>query len=135
MKKILLATALCGTLVLGACASVQTALNNLPAQITTVTSETQAIATAVCAFEPTAATISGVVAALFPAGGPINTVATGVAQAICNAVTAKSGKYGGSAPMVAGVLIEGHFVTKAHSLAVKHKLEINGVQIEGHFVR
>ena len=131
MKKLIITSALITTLAMGGCASVQTALNNLPAQITTVTSETQAIAVALCSFEPTAATISGVVAALFPNGGAINTVATGVAGAICQAVTAKSVKLGGSVPMVAGVIIEGQFVAKS----MKKKLSVHGVTIEGRYVK
>jgi hypothetical protein len=131
VKKTLI-TVLTGSIALAGCSS----LPQLPAEITTVTSETTAIAEAVCAFEPTAATISGVVASLFPGGGAIDTVATGAAQAICQAVTAKGFKLGStSPPMVGGIAIEGHFVSKSAKLAMKKKLMLNGVIINGQFIK
>ena len=132
---------------LGAC-STTGGLNPLPVEIQTLASQTQAIAQAICAFEPTAATIGAVAASLFPGGGAIDTVANGVAQAICSAVAgtpvpatpvpvtiSASGRKGAGyrSVYVNGVSIEGQFVHKAHKL---HKAKyINGVVINGSFVK
>lgn len=120
MKKLLLSAALVSMVSLGGCATIESALPNLPAEIATVTSQTQAIAAAVCAFEPTAATVGAVVASLFPNGGAIDAMANAAADAICKAVTsmpvapvAASATLGPNFPMVNGVVIEGHFINKA----------------------
>jgi hypothetical protein len=141
MRKILLSTALASTLFMGACSS----LGTLPVEIQTAVTQTQAIARAICAFEPTAATIGAVAASLFPGGGAIDTVANGVAAAICAAVagtpvpttpvpvsiTASSAR-GGAARGVSinGVPIEGRFSSKAR----KAKM-INGVVLNGNFTK
>jgi hypothetical protein len=136
MNKILFAPALVAAISLGGCGT----LSQLPAEITTVQSQTIAIAEALCSFEPTASTIVGVVASLFPGGGPISVVATGAAKAICQAVTAvppASARLAGAhyAPMVNGVLVEGQFVSAATSKAAKKSLKLNGVTIEGRFIK
>jgi len=107
MRKYLIASVCAGSLLSG-CSTVPT---NLPAQVTGVIEQAQTTAVAVCAFEPTAETVAAIASALFPAGGPIATVALGVAKAVCNAVTAKSAKRkGGNLVFVKGILVEGHFV-------------------------
>lgn len=132
IKRIVVLAAALGTLTLGACST----LNNLPVQITTAASQTQEIAKALCAFEPTVATVAGVIAALYPNGGAIATVASGAASAICDAVTAKSATLRSAAvPTVAGVIIEGRFITKSEQKAAKRSLSVSGVPIEGRFVR
>lgn len=110
MRKVLLSTALVGSLFLASCSSV----GNLPTQIATVTSETQAIAQTLCQFLPTAQTIAAIAVNLFPAGGPIETVASGVATSICNALAAapvaKAGRHGGALrASVHGIPIHGTF--------------------------
>lgn len=110
MKKALLSAALAGSLFLGSC----TALTNLPTQISTVTTQTQAIAQTLCQFLPTASTIAAIAASLFPGGGPIETVASGVANSICNALTsvplsAVKGRHGALKASVNGIPIDGHY--------------------------
>lgn len=72
--------------------------------------ETQKTTQAVCAFVPTAASVAGILSALYPAASAPVGVATQVASQICSAVTAKSARRGGPPPTVAGVVVEGHFV-------------------------
>lgn len=147
MKKLLLSAALVGSLALGGC-STTGGLPQLPVEIQTLASQTQAIAQAICAFEPTAATIGAVAASLFPGGGAIDTVANGVAAAICSAVagtpvpatpvpvtiSAAAGKGGAMRGVsVNGVAVEGHFVSKAKKLR-KAKM-INGVVINGTYTK
>jgi hypothetical protein len=104
MKKALISTALASTLFLANCSS--TGLSNIPAQITTVTTQTQAIAQTLCQFLPTAQTIGQIAASLFPQGAPIETVANGVATAICNAVSTHSAVKGRT-PTFRGIPIHG----------------------------
>jgi hypothetical protein len=121
MKNLLLSTALASSLLLGACGT--TGGLNIPAEISTVTSQATAIAQAVCAFVPTAATIGAIAASLFPGGGPIDVVANGVASAICAAV--------------AGTPVPITPVKASISAAVKRSgakgVAINGIPVEGHF--
>ena len=144
MKKILLSTALGSAFFLANCSS----LPNLPAEVTTVTSQVQAFAQALCQFEPTAATIGAVAASLFPGGGAIDTVANGVASAICAAVAGTpvpvtpvpvtitaSARRGGAMKGVAinGVPVEGQFMHKARKM---HKAKlINGIVVNGAFTK
>jgi len=156
MKKLLLTSVF--ALSLSAC-STTGGLNPLPVEIQTLATQTQAIAQVICAFEPTAATIGAVAASLFPGGGAIDTVANGVAKAICSAVAgtpvpatpvpvtiSASGRKGAGyrsvyvngvagykSVYVNGISIEGQFMHKAHKL---HKAKyINGVVINGSFVK
>lgn len=65
----------------------------------------------VCSFAPTAATVGGIISALYPPAAVPVGVGVQVGQQICAAVTAKKSGRGGSAPpSVAGITIEGHFV-------------------------
>jgi hypothetical protein len=73
--------------------------------------ETQKTTQTICAFVPTAASVAGILSALYPAASAPVGVATQVASQICSAVTAKGARRGGShQPTVAGVVVEGHFV-------------------------
>lgn len=86
---------------LAGCNEQQTAENIAKIQTATQTA---------CAFVPTAASVAGILTALYPAAGAPVGVATQVASQICSAVTAKSARRGGPPPSVAGVVVEGRFV-------------------------
>ena len=107
MIKHLIASVCAGSLLSG-CATVPA---NLTSQVTGAIQQAQTTAVAMCAYEPTAETVAQIATVLFPAGGPIATVALGVAKAICTSMTAKGAVLkGNSLHFVKGVLIEGHFV-------------------------
>lgn len=74
--------ALAAGLSLGACSTTQLG------QVDTAASQAVAFTQNLCQFVPTVSTVTGIIAALFPGGGAINTVATGVAQDICQAISA-----------------------------------------------
>lgn len=122
MRKALLSTALVSSMFLASCSS----LPNLPVQITTLTSQTQAIAQAICQFLPTAQTIGAVAASLFPGGGAIDVVANGVASAICAAVA-------GTPVPATPVPVQLTAAAARHGVA--RKVAINGVIIEGQFAK
>jgi outer membrane murein-binding lipoprotein Lpp len=136
MKKLLLPAVVSLSLI--GCTSTG-GLSNLPVEIQTLSSQTQAIAQAICKFVPTVATIGAVAASLFPGGGAIDTVANGVAAAICSAVagtpvpatpvpvtiSASARKGGALKARINGIPIEGQFKTKY----------INGTAINGSFVK
>lgn len=66
-----------------------------------------------CSFVPTAASVAGILSALYPAAQAPVAAASQVAQQICGAVTAKGARRGAErVPTVAGVVVEGHFVQR-----------------------
>lgn len=71
-------------------------------------SQIQADAVQVCGFEPTAATVINIIAAIAGAG-PVASMVTNAADAICKAVTAKAARPGHK-PSYHGVTINGRFV-------------------------
>lgn len=82
-RRLMAGTALlAGALSLGACSSTQIA------QVDAAISQAQALTQNLCQFVPTVATVSGVIAALFPGGAAVSTIAAGVASDICSAVAA-----------------------------------------------
>lgn len=101
------------TLALGGCATINgkptSVIPGAPAPVTVsdktaeVIAQTQAIAKQVCAFLPTASTV----AAIFAAGNPVLSTASGIAEAICAAISNKSSVYGTGGPSVEGVRIKG----------------------------
>jgi len=76
--------------------------------------QVQATTAAVCAFEPTAATVADIIGTISgPAGAGIAATASGIAAAICNAVAPPpaSGRLRAAGPpTVAGVVIHGKFL-------------------------
>lgn len=105
MKTLLIAPVLAGSLFLAGC-NTTTDSANVAAQIAAA----QQTAAQICGYLPTVSTVTSILATFVPGASPINDVAVQVAQAICGAVTAKSVRRGGSAPMVRGVVIHGRFV-------------------------
>lgn len=104
IRLIALASTMLAAVSLGGCDSQQTAET-----IAQIQKGTQVA----CSFVPTAASVANILAALYPAAQAPVGAATEVAQQICSAVTAKSARRGGSsAPTVAGVVVDGHFVSR-----------------------
>ena len=112
MKKFLAIAILAASMSLGACATLT------PAQITAAEDIVIADAIAVCGFEPTIATVGALIAnAVVPGSAAITGVAAGLANSICAAEIAAN------KPAVAGM----------RKLA--GPVVINGVEIQGHFVK
>lgn len=104
IRLIALASTMLAAVSLGGCDNQQTAET-----IAQIQKGTQVA----CSFVPTAASVANILAALYPAAQAPVGAATEVAQQICSAVTAKSARHGGSsAPTVAGVVVDGHFVSR-----------------------
>jgi len=120
MNKFLIASALAGSLVLASCATVPgidpITKNPIANEVTNIT----AAAIAICGFQPTAATITNILATFIPGASPITNIINQVAGSICNAVTTKSARYGGAAPQVNGVPIQGRFV-QSRRHGVRHR--------------
>jgi hypothetical protein len=119
MRKIALLLACAGALSLGACAGVPATSGGtatpapvvVPGDLTV--QQIQNTAAKVCGFVPTVSTITGIIASFFPGGAPVNTLVTGVANAICTAVVPnKTLRRAGVAgpPTVGGVRVEGYFI-------------------------
>jgi len=87
--------------------AVGTAVNN----INTTVAAVQSIAKEVCSFEPTFATVNGIVSQFIPGLSS----ATDIAKSICNAVApvgVTAARRGRTAATVAGVPIRGRFVPR-----------------------
>jgi len=98
MTRIILVAPLAAALALGGC--VTTSANPVVAQVSALTQ-------LACSFVPTAATIIAIVAK----GNPQLATAAEMAAAICAAVVPKPAlRRAALAPMVDGVIVEGHFV-------------------------
>lgn len=125
MRRIMMGVALLGAISLGACSSTQVA--QVDTELAAAVTQAEAVTLELCSFQPTEATVMGVIAALFPGGAAINAVAQGVAQDICAAVApapvvAQLRRVRrGAAPLPAyvpevdpktGVVIQGKFVAK-----------------------
>ncbi len=119
-KRIIISALFAGTL--SGCATVPGAVptggvapsGNL---VVTEVIKVQALTVRLCAFEPTAATVAAILASLVPGAAPVTALVSQIAQSICSAVTApKIVAFGGGAPplppMVNGVQIDGHFVRR-----------------------
>jgi hypothetical protein len=110
MKKLITAVLMAAAICLGGCASTGGTMST--ADIQAFEDMIIADAVAVCKFEPTVATVAGLVAtAVVPGAAAITSVAAGLANSICASVTVKSAARGAVLPpMVNGVVIRGHFV-------------------------
>lgn len=113
MKKFFVALVLAGAMSLGACATTP----GTPSSTDPTVAAVQDAAAKACGFVPSISTITGIIAAFFPGGAPINTLVTSVANAICNAIVPPAGNSlrrgpvaGANAPTVAGVKVEGYFI-------------------------
>jgi len=113
MNKFVIATALSGSVLLSSCATVPGVDPITGKPVATEVANITATAITICGFEPTAATVTNILATFIPGASPIAAIVEQVAQSICNAVTAKGGRYGGAAPQVNGVPIDGHFIKRA----------------------
>src|ERR1017187_1481286 len=133
MNKFLVASALAGSLFVASCTTVPgvdpITGNPISTEVTNIT----AAAVAICGFEPTAATVTNILATFIPGASPVAAIVNQVAGSICNAVTAKAVRLGGIAPQVNGVTISGRFVQRGRH-GVKHGASVNGVVVDGHFV-
>jgi hypothetical protein len=111
MNKALTAIALAGTLFLANCSTLGGGLPT-QAQITAITAQAQSATQTACGFLPTAQTIGGIAASLFPNGAPIETMISTVASAICNALTTHAAVRGrAGVARFHGVPIHGHYVS------------------------
>ena len=126
MRKLLFSSAIVSTLFLGACSSTG-GIGTLPGEIQTLVGQTTAIAQAICAFEPTAATIGAVAASLFPGGGAIDAVANGVASAICAAVA--------GTPVPTNTTVPVSITASVARNGVMKGVSINNVPVEGQFLQ
>ena len=106
MKKFMLMTALCSTMLLGGCATMGDI--STPAGRDALIKQVQAITAQACGFIPIAATITAIVAA-----GQF-VVAFDIANAICAAVAAQPRTSARSTrvPTVSGVPVRGSFVRR-----------------------
>lgn len=100
MRKYLIVLALAGTLTMGGCATTSTGTSG------DFIRQVQAIATTICQFVPTAATVT----AIWTAGQ--FTLPFAIAQAICDAVlpVVLAGKRRAGKPVVSGVTVRGYWV-------------------------
>jgi hypothetical protein len=121
MKIISLSAILAAGLALGACSgSLPSPSGGTTPPPTTTTGDktTDAIIAGTvkaCGFLPTVSTVTGIIASFIAGGAPVNSLVTGIAESICNAVAPpkKSMRRGAARvgpPAVGGVLVEGRFV-------------------------
>jgi hypothetical protein len=113
MRKFLGKVAVAGSLLLGGCATTGTGIDPITGNpIATEIANIEAQAVKYCGFLPTEATITAILATLVPGAAPVTVIINQVAQSICAAVVpAASGRLRGAAwPQVNGVPINGHFV-------------------------
>jgi hypothetical protein len=125
IKKFVTVAALFGAMALGGCATSGVlpgiGVNTTPGNVLASNADVEAGILAVraqavklCAFQPTVATVSNLVASIgnvfVPGIGLVATTVNSIAGSICGAVTAKSVRRGGSLPSVRGVPIKGRFV-------------------------
>lgn len=111
MFKSIRAVAVSAALALSLAGCATTVTENLPpAQQPINIQQVQQLATTVCGFLPTVATVASILAT-FTGGGTIVSTAEGVASAICAAVVPRRGARRGAAPpRVNGVTVRGRFV-------------------------
>lgn len=108
MKKLVLAS----TLLLSACTTVPVVNPNTGNPVVTDVAKVQALAVKICAFEPTAATVTAIIASLVPGASPTVTLISQIAQSICDAVAPKVQALLSAPPAVNGVPVEGRFVRR-----------------------
>ena len=97
LRKLVLAVPVTAALLLSGCATTGTS---------TVITQIQSTAVAICGFLPTVTTVANILAN----GNPIVTSITDVASVICAAVTPKAARRGAVIPTVNGVTVRGRFV-------------------------
>lgn len=129
MKKFLVLAALA----LGGCSTVPGVDPITGNPIATEVANIQAQAVQICAFEPTAATVTNILATFIPGASPVTAIINQVAQSICGAVTAKSFRIGQGAAMVNGIPVNGSFVARRRGGRYRSPM-VNGVVVDGHFV-
>lgn len=103
MRRLLMASAISGSLLFGGCATTGGIDPNQIAQI-------QEYTRLACSFVPTASTVAQIIAAMVGGQAAVATAAQ-AAEAICAAVTSKSARRG-HPPMAYGVRIRGEFVRR-----------------------
>jgi len=113
MNRLLIASALSSALLLSSCATVPGVDPITGTSMTTEVNAAIAKAIQICGYQPTFATVTNIIATFIPGASPISAIADQVGRAVCSAVTAKGARYGGAAPQVNGVPINGHFVQRA----------------------
>ncbi len=111
MRKLLISASLACGLLTSSCTTLTPGVDpitggNIAAEITQV----QALATQICAFEPTAQTIAAILSTFAPGVAPISAIVFQAANSICSAVSTKSYRRGAGLVKVRGVAIFGRFV-------------------------
>lgn len=112
MKNVILAFVIAGGLAVAGCATSGPGPAPVPAgpvaQDATITSIQNAVANG-CGYLVAVETVAAIVAT-FTGGQPIVGLVSNVAHAICNAVLNKTARLDGVGPSVNGVPIQGHFI-------------------------
>ena len=121
MKKLysaFVAVAAVAAVSLGGCASVGTSTPVIDnTQLTNIENQIQQTTASVCGFVPTIGTIASIVTT-FTGGGAVVDLASQVANSICKAVVPVKAK-----------------LVKRHSYGAVAQPAVNGVKIEGYFIR
>lgn len=95
MRKFAIAVAAVAAFTLSACGTTGTTGGFTKDQLNAIIQQIQAATASACAFQPTAASITSLIAAMYPAAAPFTSIVNDVAGAICKApVTAAAVKRG-----------------------------------------
>lgn len=108
MKKL----AILAVLSLGACTTVPVTNPSTGNPVVTDVMKIQALAIKICAFEPTAETVTNIITSLVPGASPTVTLISQIAHSICDAMVPKVQAFMSAPPAVNGVPIEGRFVKR-----------------------
>ena len=106
MTRLILVAPMAAAIALAGCVTTS-GTNSIVAEVQALTAAADAFKVTACAFVPTATTIINIIAK----GNPALATASEIATAICAAVAPKPAlRRAALAPMVDGVIVEGHFV-------------------------
>jgi len=128
MRKNYIALALASSLLVAGCSTnPNTGLPTIdPTTLTTIETQVQQDAAAVCGFVPTIGTIASIVASIIPGGSAVVQIASSVAQQICTAV----------APVKASMMAVGTRRLTPRTFGGAAALPtVNGVPIQGYFIK
>jgi hypothetical protein len=107
MRKFILVAAL--GLALSGCVTSGTGVN--VGTVTSIIAQVQAATTAACGYLPAASSVANILATFVSGGALVVGGAEAAANAICSALSAKAGRFGGSRVVrVRGVILHGRFV-------------------------
>lgn len=116
MRRLMISTALLGTLALAGCAGGGGFGTVTPGGTGTATTDptiaqVQDVAAKICGFVPTVSTVVSIITT-FTGGGAIADMAGQAAKSICSAVTQRSVRRGMGPTTARGVKVEGYFLAK-----------------------